>query len=208
MLTSTRCLTLTCRENINFTYDFLFSPPYHGLPCIALTSQRNNTKQFPAWCLCPPLVYSGNAGACWDQSGQRRPHYCSTRRQAGGREPHQPSSSLVFRKAVVCAMQTELLYVFKGLLHSLHRNKLRGNHSGATDDTVRGIDGCFPASVKLFSSTGIIFVWVAILISYVTYHINGIHGYNKCLTGVKELRTFCRIRSSNIWHFMYDMLWP
>lgn len=64
--------------------------PYHSLVCIALTSQRNNTKQFPAWCLCPPLVYLGTAGACWDQSGQHWPHYCRTRRQAWGRKPHQP----------------------------------------------------------------------------------------------------------------------
>lgn len=152
-----------------------FFYPYHSLPC-TLTSQRNNTKQSPAWCLCPPRVYSGNGGACWDQSGEQRPHLLqdeATDRRKGATSAPQ-THSLVFRRAAVCTAQTELLYVF------------RGESWGET--TVQllmipsGVGGCFPAcgacslcrtrgqdrdqsTQLLFSSTGII------------SHANGIQRY-------------------------------
>lgn len=97
-------------EHTTFSYFY----PHHSLPCIALASRWNDTKRFPAWCLCPPLVYSGNAGACWAQSGQRRPHYCRTRRQAGGGEPHQPLWTLVFRRAVVLCYTNWIAACFSG----------------------------------------------------------------------------------------------
>lgn len=144
---------------------FFLKNPYHSLPC-TLTSQRNNTKQSPAWCLCPPRVYSGNGGACWDQSGEHRPHYCRTRRQTGGRELHQPPDSLTgIQESCGLCCTNWITVCFQG-------RKLRGNHSAATDDTLRCwwlFPACGACSLcrtrgqdedqstqLLFSSTGII----------------------------------------------------
>lgn len=59
--------------------------------------------------------------------------------RAGGRQPHQPSNSLVFRKAVVCAIQIDLLYVLRELFHRWRWSKQRGSHRRATDDAFRGV---------------------------------------------------------------------
>lgn len=75
----------------------------------ALTSQQNKTKQFFAWCRCPPLVYLSHGGACWDQSAQYKPHQCRSRQQARGKEPHQPVTSLVFGEVLFYAKEWCLL---------------------------------------------------------------------------------------------------